>query len=174
MLDNNLCATKCEVKRSSTFHKVRIAVAAPDCRRALPNPSRPSPAVAWPKPDSRTQNNQPRRDAQSCNLCSCENLMYLLHHKIQRVLEVQDNHEAIDYYPPYHVWPSSTTALLDKPSRTALLVMSLPTQGLTWKYDATIFASSAAYGTCLSFSPIGSGLQAMKAAGILWGSWLSA
>ncbi len=100
--------------------------------------------------------------------------MYLLHHKIQRVLEVQDNHEGIDYYPPYHVWPSSTTALLDKPSRTALLVMYLPTQGLTWKYDVTIFASSAAYGTCLSFSPIGSGLQAMKAAGILWGSWLSA
>jgi hypothetical protein len=29
-------------------------------------------------------------------------------------------------------------------------------------------------GTCLSFSPIGSGLQAMKAAGIRWGSWLSA
>lgn len=97
--------------------------------------------------------------------------MYLLHHKIQRVLELQDNHEGIDYYPSYHVWPSSTTEMLDKPSRTALLVMSLPTQGLTWKYDVTIFASSAAYGTCLSFSPIGSGLQAMKAAGILWGSW---
>lgn len=77
MLDNNLCATKCEVKQSSTFHKVRIAVAAPDCRRALPNPSRPSPAVAWPKPDSRTRNNQPRRDAQSCNLCSHENLVCL-------------------------------------------------------------------------------------------------
>ncbi len=162
MLDNNLCATKCEVKRSSTFHKVRIAVAAPDCRRAFPNPSRPSTAVAWPKPDSRTQNSQPRRDAQSCNPCSHENLvclfslhmfglngsafketqpvippiisciniqlimlhdalpllgvsadmdggsstttdtdclvqmlmqMYLLHHKIHKVLEVQDNHE---------------------------------------------------------------------------------
>lgn len=47
--------------------------------------------------------------------------MYLLHHKIQKVLEVQDNHEGIDYYPPYHVWPSSTTALLDKPLKDSSL-----------------------------------------------------
>jgi hypothetical protein len=27
----------------------------------------------------------------------------------------------IDYYPPYHVWPSSTTALLDKPLKDSSL-----------------------------------------------------